>query len=363
MRYDAYLNETTGLNYLDDPPQIGGFGFPATGKTYVLIALANQYPASLTFDPQSRAGTILDEQLEKMGAKILLKDWGLFQMGYSKKENFKINANELHPRIVIQLARTLKKKDEKMRNAFIQFFKKSKTYKSSDRSFEYLKSCFVKEKIESIFEDEIALILHPTDKATISLKNLNESKTIIDISDLSMQSNLPGLIIDSIIGWRKDEVFPTTPLLIQMDEAQQYAASQTMTGRSIAECATRARKFGISTSVFGTDYGALQKQTRQSLKIFFIFKNNFDPNDLAKEFGLNITKEAIAKIPFGDKKEKKGFCLFFNKNEEQVSGKLIRANLYYLTLIKKVSTTPQNTFWQPHGENVFWQPHGKNEFV
>lgn len=326
----VYLNEQLNFEYVLDPIQFGSFGITSSGKSYTTSIVMNQFPSGISFDPQARAWDILKMQGEE-------KNWRYLKIQYKQKKNsFLMNAEDLHERIVNSLARTQNTKDYRLRRALMDFFK----YSRAQRTYINLEHCFQKHRLLQQL-DELTMILSKNDSAP-SLDSYNSGKTLIDISHLSEQNICIGTIIESIIGWRQERIFPNDPFFIAMDEAQRFAKFRTLCGEAISNCANRGRIFGVSTIVMATNYSSVEKGIRKALKIFLFFKNSFYSKDLNQEFSLDLQEEKLKMIPFGDEKSQKGFCLYCNKNENLSSGILLRPNLYFKK--RHFRSVPQNQF-------------------
>ena len=318
MRKEIYINERLRFDY-SEPRRIGMFGYGQSGKTYLLATITSQWPSAIVIDPQGRKG--VEKCIREIGEE---KKWRFLKIGGVGKSRFKINACDLHKRIMSSLGYS-----RKLIPIFNTFFNERR---EEHRTFDFLKMLFTKFGAYDLFSD-FELLLDRDDNA-LPIERYNEGHTLISFVRSYSQSMIPGLILDSIVGWRNDRRLKGGPIIFGCDEANSIANSGSLTGNAFRTVAVRTRHFGVSCLVSGTHYNKLNNELKQNTQFIFIFQNSFNEKHLSGPVGfpVEIEEKDLRSIPG----EPKGFFYFFNllDGREPVNPFPERCNLYYKSLVK-----------------------------
>ncbi len=295
--------------------QIINVGQTGCGKTYNAFIIANQFPAGLFFDPQGRAKQKLQEQK-------IRKEWQVYSIGKRKGyKEFSINVADIDSRFANNFYVKMTPRIKKQRIFLKKFFSQPKQKKNYST---FQKQC--EKKFPEIWSD-LQPVLNPNDKG-IPFKQLNAQKTLLDISQISVQSMIPGLLIESLIGKRLIQELPQTHFLFAIDEAQKYTNKNYLTGNAFANAVTRGRIFNVSTMTIGTNIGPINTDIKNNVKIFLIGKITWDAKKFS-DFGFSIHPQMFEELDLSHD----GECFFVNLTEKKPTPTKCVPNLSYKELL------------------------------
>lgn len=306
---------------------ISVIGQTGTGKTYLICNILSQIKHVIYFDPQVRAY----ENLKLLGVD---DEWTRLRIsGGDTRSNrdLKINACDIDSRILQSLGGD---KKTSIRRSLTLFFGLPK----EERTYSHMKECLLAGKSanseNSDFWKDIKRVLHSKNKGMPLQQLQHGGKFIIDSDEIGIMSFIPALIIESIIGKRvrKEEGFRKTTICIAYDEVQKYANNNTITGKSLGNCAARGRIYGISTLTSGTHLKNAHIDLIGSIKYVFMFNIIGDDIKFYRgKFAIPLYADNIDKLRDPEMAEEKGWNFFFNV-EEGGAGQLNRTNTYWKSL-------------------------------
>lgn len=331
--------------------RIGVFGGTGSGKTYLDAIIMNQFPDEggvIFLDPQNRFDIVLraQDQLHKWDFYAITE---IFKPQVIRHKNLRkrtmklqINACELNERAATVYAKN--RADKKLKNTLKKFCQLKKEL----RTYANLRLLCKKNKAMDLF-NELKFILHPHDLG-ISLDELSVGKKVIDISTLTGQDRVVGVLIESILGHRalaKDREH--LPLLVAIDECQRYCNGNQEIGAAIGGLCTTGRVFNIFVLISGIVPRKLNTMIKGSLNIFFIFR--LLQNDLEELVNYNIRLypedfEEFPKIYDAERDEYiiRGWCFYFNIEAGMNDVAPLNFNLYFRQferkMVQKVQVNP-----------------------
>ncbi len=322
----AYINKSLTVN-LSKPRRIFFGGLSGSGKTFAAGTILNQSENVIYFDPQSRFKETLIQQNE-------LKNWRYLRFSADlNKDTFRMNVRDLDSRIMSIFSYRkdfTSSKTREVLNKFLRRHKENKTYSE-------LAKVLKESKLDYLL-DALDVIIHPEDKG-IPIEEIQKGKWAIDISQLNPQDIVIGTLTQSIIGYRVKEsrdnsdgekIFEHKPLMIAIDECQEWAKNDTATGSAFGEIAARGRIYNISSSFIGASQSNINTIAKAQLQIFFLFQSTYEIDKMKQAYGLDIWPGVMEGLPTYH-------CIYYNIEDGVVTPrrKGIKFDLYYQKFLRK----------------------------
>lgn len=284
-----YFNEDTVFHIdIVDGVRYIMVGDPGSGKSYALAVILNQLNNAQMFDPTGKFGAILKEQ----GTR---GDWEFYSLqDAAKKRAFKMNVEDLHPRIINSIFPKVEPTPKKtfQRQALEEFILKgNKTYSELEALCDGI-------GLMHIFKD-ISKILHPSDNAP-KMESLLYGKKVIYCEGLSTKNAAIGVYLQSLIGFKSSMSLKQAQekknfVVTALDEGQDFCKYETPLGNAFSEESLQGRKFGIGNIVAGSAYNKIHPDVRAKSNLKFVFRSPGMTNRYKSE-GINIIKDDWEKL-------------------------------------------------------------------
>jgi hypothetical protein len=292
-------------------------GNPGSGKTFCLSIILNQFRNVWHFDPTGKFFDILKEQ-------GLHKKWSFYKLSTEQgKDFFKINVCDLHSRALNSIFPRAENNERKR----LQRISIEKFLKNKDRCYADWVDLCEELKLDNIFRD-LEWILSHTDSAP-SIGELASGKHCIDVEELSIRNPSIGVLLQSLIGFRRgldksDALNPSNMVVVSLDEAQDWCKQDTPVGEAFSTVSLQARKYGIGEILCGAAYDTFHPNIRGKSDLKFIFESK----GIAKKYadaGLNINVDDFASLP-------KYHCFLFSNDgvfNGFTGGDMVLPSLYF----------------------------------
>jgi hypothetical protein len=273
-------------------------GNPGTGKSYLLSIVLNQFRNVWHFDPTGKFFDTLKEQ-------GLHKKWKFHKLSSEQgKGFFKINVRDLHHRGLNSIFPRAENNEKKR----LQRISIEKFLKRKDRCYADWADMCEELKLDNLFRD-MEWILSSDDSAP-SIDELSSGKHCIDCEELSIRNPGIGVLLQSLIGFRRGlpkevALNPSNMVVVSLDEAQDWCKQDTPVGEAFSTVSLQARKYGIGEILCGSAYDTFHPNIRGKSDLKFIFESK----GIAKKYvdaGLNINVDDFSQLP------KYHFFLFSN---------------------------------------------------
>lgn len=305
-------------------------GDAGSGKSYLLGVVLNQLKNVFMFDPTGKFRDTVDEMDS-------VDKWQFYELSpKNKPNNFKINVNELHPRILDSLFPRSEdtEKKRKQRQAIEEFLQ------SPVRTYDAWEKMCEENKLDALYTD-MRWILSENDSAPHIIDMIRGKKSIV-CEEISIRNPSIGVFLQSLIGARSKMpksylLNPDNFVLVALDEAQDYCRYQTPVGNAFATLNLQARKYGIGEVLVGSAYDNLHPDVRAKSNMKYIFSSPGLTNSYKRE-GINIIQDDWLKL-------EKYECFIFSgdgKFNGAVNNDMALPDLYYKE-IREINKMPQVT--------------------
>ena len=289
----AYINETCSIDFNDSTQRLIILGYTGSHKTTEAVKIMSQLDNVLYFEPQGKIEKVLNFLSQESG-KDVTAEWKHYHVGIKGKDQLQLNVADMYEKVAEVLVPLGHAKDRFASTTIENFCKLPREQKT----FANFEALIKEEKYLATIWNDIKDIWSKTDKG-VSLEELQQGKNIIDISAISPQNAVLGVLIQMIIAYRiKMPSHSYEPLLLCIDECEHFAAMHTRMGKAMGIASTRGRVYKINTMLVGVTHRKVDLDIKSQLTKFLIYSyTDKDCRKLSNEFGIDITKEDFDYLP------------------------------------------------------------------